>query len=56
MDEGTFESNIGTGYSVDNIAPFAPDSMVVVNGAGSLTASWNALGNSIYLMGSIQGW
>ena len=46
MDEGTFESNIATGYSVDNIAPFAPESMAIINAAGSLTASWNALGNS----------
>jgi hypothetical protein len=36
---------VAMGYSVDNVAPFAPESMTVVNGAGSLTATWSVPGN-----------
>ena len=45
MDEGTFTSAVATGYSVDNTAPFAPDSITVVNGVGNLLVSWTAYNN-----------
>ena len=45
-----YTSSVDSGYSVDNIPPFAPDSIDVMIGSGELLASWEDLNNPDILL------
>lgn len=41
-----YDSNVDSGYSVDNLAPLSPQNLVAMYGSGSVTLHWNPCSDS----------